>query len=63
MPGKRARGKASDKGPDNRSKLSKKAVKKSTVTLAKKGLEQQEPVTGLASGMFGHSVSSASQDR
>ena len=43
MPGKRARGKSSDKGPDNRSKQ-RKAVKKSTFTLAKKGLEQQEPV-------------------
>ena len=44
MPGKRARGKASDKGPDNSSKRRKTAVKKSTVTLAKKVLEQQEPV-------------------
>ena len=44
MPGKKARGESSDKGPDNRSKRRKKGVKKSTVTFAKKGLEQQEPV-------------------
>ena len=46
LPGKRTRGKSSEKGPEDTSKLRRgKAVKKSiAVTLAKKVLARQKPV-------------------
>ena len=46
MPGKRAKGKSSEKCPgDMLKRMQAKVVKKSTaVTFAKKGLERQEPV-------------------